>query len=95
MTQQQYYVFNKKDARVGLNSNCILWWKPGGHGYTRDLRFAGKFTDADRENGYPSPERCIYVPCIDAEQRAYTEQLVWVDDLPRQYKPTKKEEKEA
>lgn len=91
MTSQQYYVFSKRHAREGLNSSCILWWMPEGHGYTRDLNKAGKFTEEDRVNGYPDPERCVYVPCEVAQSYAYDEVLVWVDELPKPYHVTRRE----
>lgn len=38
-TGQMYYVQHK-----GFCGNCLIWWCPGGSGYTCNLDGAGKFT---------------------------------------------------
>lgn len=51
-------MFYIRDAR-GDVGNCILWWCPGGHGYTCELDKAGKFTKSEafgkRETDIPVP----------------------------------------
>lgn len=74
----EYYVFTKKrDEANGWMNGCIVWWCPGGKGYTYDMNRAGVFTDEDRAKGYPSERNCTYVPKELADQLAYSPRLLW------------------
>ncbi len=84
---KKYYVYNPRDARAGINSQCILWWKPNRFGYTRDLRLAGKYSEEDRKE--LSREALIFVPCKAAEAVSVTEMLVFLDKLPIKHRPKK------
>lgn len=77
---QEYYVFTKKrDETNGWMDGCIVWWRPGGRGYTYDLNYAGLFTDEDKAKRYPPPDTCQYVPRELVDANSYSPRLAFWD----------------
>jgi hypothetical protein len=61
-------LFYIQDAR-SVVGNCVLWWRPNGHGYTTELKDAGLYTAA---KGRGLRETDVMVPKEIAESLVVT-----------------------
>jgi hypothetical protein len=55
-TAKLFYI---RDTRQTVG-NCALWWGPAGHGYTCDLKTAGRFTEAEVKRFCDRPSDVAY-----------------------------------
>lgn len=74
----EYYVCTKnRDEHGGHMNGCMVWWRPGGHGYTYDLNEAGIFTDENLRRNYPPAKGCHYIPKELVDRNTYSPRLAW------------------
>lgn len=72
-----YYVYNRRDARIGLNDGCIVWWKHDGRGYTNHLENAGVFDEEFKQRSNRHAPDIVFVPVEEVHRKMQTRTYVW------------------